>query len=186
MGGKGSGRPRTRRWWGDCPGLDVMRVANRFAHEECGEDVFMTSKGFRDCWVAVRGLGRDEYLVEYEWSGIRGVPRRQALLALPAYPNFGGVRWWWSCGGLKTPRWEHDRHADPCGRRVRTLYLRKGRWACRRCWGLAYESEWKEEGARSQETGVRRRKMGVGSKKRVAHDAEREEFIRMLSEFFSV
>jgi hypothetical protein len=186
MGGKGSGRRRTRRLWLDCPVVDVMKVANRFKEEECGQDVFMTSKGYRDCWVALRGLERDEYQVEYEWRGmLRDVPRRQTLMAVPAYPNFGGVRWWWSCGGLKTPGWEHDDFVASCGRRVRLLFLRKGRWACRRCWGLAYESEWKEEEEwGSPKRGVRSKRKRLKSKD-AQLELEKKAWRRMFAEFFS-
>lgn len=59
---------------------------------------------------------------------------RHVILPLVATrPGFGGARWWFIC-----PR---------CGRRVGIVYFCRwhgvsGDWACRRCHGLAYDSQW--------------------------------------------
>ncbi len=49
-------------------------------------------------------------------------------------PNFGGVRWWFSCPGMVG--------GEECGRRVGKLYLPPGDryFACRYCLDLTYES----------------------------------------------
>jgi hypothetical protein len=49
-------------------------------------------------------------------------------------PNFGGLRWWFSCPRMLD--------GEECGRRVGTLYRPPGGryFACRHCLGLTYES----------------------------------------------
>ncbi|CAA9292487.1 MAG: hypothetical protein AVDCRST_MAG93-4009 [uncultured Chloroflexia bacterium] len=58
----------------------------------------------------------------------------QVLRLQTTRPNFGGVRWWFSC-----PR---TVDGEECGRRVGKLYLPPGGryFACRLCLGLSYES----------------------------------------------
>lgn len=159
MGGRGSGRPRTRRLVDDCPRYDVMEAARLFEEEESDSDVYSTLKEHRDLWIAARRVEKDTYRVEFEWFGRRGAPRRQVVLAAPAYPHFGGVRWWWICGAGW--RWEAGgwREVDGCGRRVRWVYLRKGWWGCRGCHELTYVSCWR---GRSQESGASSWEGGVG------------------------
>ncbi|MDZ4781649.1 MAG: hypothetical protein SGJ19_15465, partial [Planctomycetia bacterium] len=77
--------------------------------------------------------------VELEWMGRRGAARRQRVMLRATYPGFGGVRWWWECGGVPRPRWERL-DGGLCLRRTGTLYLRERRWACRACHGLTYQS----------------------------------------------
>lgn len=124
MGGPGSGRTRTRRLVDVCPSYDVKEAARLFAEEASDTDVFVTQEVHREMWMAARSVEKDTYLVEFEWCGKRGSPRRQVLRAVPAYPHLGGVRWWWECGGgwrLEAGGW---REVEGCGRRVKALYLR--------------------------------------------------------------
>lgn len=57
---------------------------------------------------------------------VRGVSSglSTTLHAVPC--RFGGVRWWWAC--------------PDCGGRRAYLYLQAGRWSCRECLGLTYQS----------------------------------------------
>jgi hypothetical protein len=57
----------------------------------------------------------------------RGVEQHVALSSVPA--AFGGVRTYFLCPG-----------AD-CGRRTSILYFARGSFGCRRCGGLAYQSQ---------------------------------------------
>ena len=56
------------------------------------------------------------------------------ILLQTTRPNFGGVRWWFTC-----PLVVNDRH---CGRRARKLYLPPGGryFGCRHCYDLTYKS----------------------------------------------
>jgi hypothetical protein len=48
--------------------------------------------------------------------------------------HFGGDRPWFLCTGHSA--------GQHCRRRVAKLYGGQRRFACRHCWGLAYESQW--------------------------------------------
>jgi hypothetical protein len=72
------------------------------------------------------------YTVEGRW----GLKRRieESVRLQTTRPNFGGVRWWFSC--------PHVVEGGECGRRVGKLYRPpRGRsFACRHCLDLTYES----------------------------------------------
>ncbi len=72
------------------------------------------------------------YAVEDRWRLEHRV--EEAVHLQTTQPNFGGVRWWFTC-----PRKIDGRG---CGRRVGKLYRVPGRrrFACRHCLALTYES----------------------------------------------
>lgn len=63
--------------------------------------------------------------------GADKVDCRSDLRVVATYPNFGGVRYWWLC--------------PACSRRVLKVYQRGGRWACRTCFRLTYDSTRRDE-----------------------------------------
>lgn len=72
------------------------------------------------------------YAVGVRWNPEHRV--EQAVHLQTTRPNFGGVRWWFSC-----PR---TVDGEECGRRVGKLYLPPGGryFACRQCLDLTHES----------------------------------------------
>jgi hypothetical protein len=72
------------------------------------------------------------YTVEGRWG--LGHLVEEVLRLQSTQPNFGGVRWWFSCPRLLDGK--------ECGRRVGKLYrpLEKRYFACRLCLDLTYES----------------------------------------------
>jgi hypothetical protein len=148
MGGTGSGRwtyHDKRRTVDECWAISVSEVAQVVDLQEPGpapkalrpirpatgermSPVRCTPKVGDDGWPLL-GLS---YTVGDRWS----VEHRaeQVVHLQTTRPNFGGVRWWFSC-----PRVADGRG---CGRRVGKLYRPpEGRYfACRRCLDLTYES----------------------------------------------
>jgi hypothetical protein len=66
-----------------------------------------------------------------QWQVAINLPNRAAVQVArleATRPNFGGVRWWFSC--------------PQCGKRCKKLYLPAGQWeiACRLCHRLTYTS----------------------------------------------
>ena len=72
------------------------------------------------------------YTVKDRWSVEDRVG--EVLRLQTTQPNFGGVRWWFSCPRMLD--------AEECGRSVGKLYRPPGEryFACRRCLDLTYES----------------------------------------------
>ena len=131
MGGEGSGRFRrrgVRRTIEEVPALDVRAWAR--------EGLLVEGQWFSARMV---GDGRFPLSVEVERDAVRITKMLEALPG-PAgmvvriqlertHPHFGGLRWWFRCPG-------HD-----CGRRVALVYAAGREFICRRCLGLAYESQ---------------------------------------------
>ncbi len=129
MGGPGSGRRGgrpARPLAEDLPFLDVRVLARRWG-------------GFEEPWAAVIELDHAAGAVElHGGSGMlrvrgadlaRGI-ERVLIDGTPCGWGRGpgrGSRPWFLCPG--------------CGRRCAVLFLRRGRLACRRCFGLAYRSQ---------------------------------------------
>ncbi len=97
-----------------------------------------TSKG-RPSVCYVLEVGDDDtpllrlfYAVNGRW-GLEH-PIEQVIQLQTTRPNFGGVRWWFSCPRMLD--------GEMCGRRVSKLYRPPGSryFACRRCLDLTYES----------------------------------------------
>jgi hypothetical protein len=59
--------------------------------------------------------------------------------------GFGGVRTYFRCPG------------EECNRRVEVLYFAEGRFRCRRCHGLAYESQYEDVDRRARRRANKRR-----------------------------
>jgi hypothetical protein len=74
--------------------------------------------------------------LSYTVNDRRGLEHRleEVLRLQTTRPNFGGLRWWFSCPRMLD--------GEECGRRVGTLYRPPGGryFACRHCLGLTYES----------------------------------------------
>jgi hypothetical protein len=84
-------------------------------------------------------VGDDDTLLlqlSYEIGDKGGIEHwvEQVVRLQSTQPNFGGVRWWFSCPRMLD--------GEECDRRVGKLYRPPGgqRFACRRCLDLTYES----------------------------------------------
>ena len=136
MGGCGSGRHRGVRKCRveSCLALDVNELRRKGALTP-GASGTLTWERARDSVASVTFRVDKSALTvcyhEQQAVGSRDVQQRVALLSMPAL--FGGTRVYFTCPGAK------------CGRRVAVLYFRRGLFRCRRCHGLAYESQ--REGA---------------------------------------
>ncbi len=148
MGGSGSGRwtyHDKKRTVEECWAIDVSDVARVV-------DVFFPFAGLIDrkdaevgsgfeastvrCVLEVGDDGTPLLRLSYELGDKWGIEHwfEQVLRLQTTRPNFGGVRWWFSC-----PR---TVDGEECGRRVGKLYLPPGGryFACRCCLDLTYES----------------------------------------------
>jgi hypothetical protein len=78
----------------------------------------------------------------------------QSILVLWTKCHFGGLRPWFSCP------------AQNCNRQVAKLYWADGWFACRRCLGLAYESQQQNPGVRAarRDEKIRARLGGTAAK----------------------
>jgi hypothetical protein len=88
------------------------------------------------CTTEIIDKGTPFVRISYVVVGRWGLERRieDSVRLLTTQPNFGGVRWWFSC--------PHLADGKECGRRVGKLYRPPGEryFACRHCLDLAYES----------------------------------------------
>ncbi len=88
------------------------------------------------CVLEVGDDGRPLLRLSYQLGDKWGIEHwfEQVLRLQTTRPNFGGVRWWFSC-----PR---TVDGEECGRRVGKLYRPPSSryFACRRCLDLTYES----------------------------------------------
>ncbi len=77
----------------------------------------------------------DAWLILRAQDTNTGQPVQWAIELTTTRPTFGGLRWWFLCGG-------QGGHGTPCRRRVRTLYLPPGSrfFGCRACHRLTYRS----------------------------------------------
>lgn len=132
MGGEGSGRFRrsgAKRTVDDLLALDVRPWAR--------QGLLVDGQ-----WFAARISGRgagypltvqvegDTVRILHQLEGPPGqVPMGFRVQLDRTYPRFGGVRYWFLC-----PR-------PDCGRRVALVYVAGREFVCRRCLGLAYESQ---------------------------------------------
>jgi hypothetical protein len=148
MGGTGSGRwtyHNKKRTVEECWAIDISEVARIVGLRNPGP----TSGSLRPikpatgkrmspvpCALEVVEDSRPSLTLSYTIGGKRTSEHRaeQVVPLQSTQPNFGGVRWWFSC-----PRLVDDKE---CGRRVGKLYrLPEGRhFACRHCLNLTYES----------------------------------------------
>lgn len=70
----------------------------------------------------------------------RDIDYTMPIVSTPCH--FGGVRYWFKCS--------LSRDGVYCGRRVGTVYMGGDYFACRHCYDLAYESQYKSNGAISR------------------------------------
>ena len=64
--------------------------------------------------------------------GTEGPAHNYRVGLLTTRPHFGGLRWWFRCPLIV--------NGQPCGRRVKMLYLARGLFGCRECHDLTYLS----------------------------------------------
>jgi hypothetical protein len=113
--------------------LDVRAIVRETRRTQTGPHYARSSgvvrwkRGERDDSIgyAIDVEGRS---LEVEYTVRKGEPIRERIRLETTTPHFGGLRWWTRCPG--------------CGSRVAILYDAPGggRFRCRRCWGLTYES----------------------------------------------
>ncbi len=132
MGGPGSGRHHgaKKRRVESCLALDVneLRRQGALAPGVSGTLTWERDSGAAGS-VAFRAVSAGLVLSHHDTlgAGSVSVEQRVALASVPAV--FGGSRVYFVCPG-----------AD-CGRRLSLLYFARGIFLCRRCHGLAYESQ---------------------------------------------
>ena len=85
-------------------------------------------------------FGDDKALLMLQYE-VDGKVVEQDIAMQSTYPNYGGVRWWFTC--------PFRSGQGGCGRRVGKLYLprRESHFGCRSCHGLAYRSgqQWSDK-----------------------------------------
>jgi hypothetical protein len=126
----------------ECAQLEVRRGA-RVALDDWVEEYLASGclGGARTVQIeALAGESADQRLVRLYTTLKDGTQFFQTVRMLVVHPRYGGVRWWWECGGKIKRRRGMRPLVRPCGRRVGTLYFRHERWACRVCHRLVYAS----------------------------------------------
>ncbi len=148
MGGTGSGRwtyQDKRRTTEECWAIGISDVARIIDLRNPGS----ASESLRPIKLAtgtrmspvrcMMEIGKDDmpllglsYSVKDRWNREHRV--EESIRLQTTRPNFGGVRWWFSCPRIVD--------GEECGRRVGKLYRPPGSqtFACRRCLDLTYES----------------------------------------------
>jgi hypothetical protein len=103
-----------KRLVNECLHLDLVELRRR--------GVVMGPNGASITWTQQAGLGP-------VGAGSTGI-----VLLTATRPHLGGRRWWFTCPG--------ERDGEPCGRRVRVLYMLPGdqQPGCRLCLRLTYAS----------------------------------------------
>jgi hypothetical protein len=148
MGGTGSGRwlyPDKKRTVEECWAISVSEVAQMVDLRDPGSASKAlrplkpaTGKGASSihCMPKVGNDGKPLLGLSYTVKNSLGLDHRveQVVRLQTTRPNFGGVRWWFSCPRML--------EGEECGRRVGKLYRPpEGRYfACRHCHDLTYES----------------------------------------------
>ena len=148
MGGTGSGRwtyHDKKRTVEECWAIDVSDVA-RVVDAPKPEPTSASLRPIKPatgrkmptvrCAIEVGDDGTPRLGLSYTASDRWGLEHRveESIRLQTTRPNFGGVRWWFSC-----PRMLNGKE---CGRRVGKLYRPPGSryFACRHCLDLTYES----------------------------------------------
>ena len=148
MGGTGSGRwtyHDKRRTVEECWAMSISEVERVLDLSKPGSisDLFRptipkTGKRMSPvrCMPKVGDDGKPLLGLSYTVKDRQGLEHRleEVVRLQTTRPNFGGVRWWFSC--------PHMLDGKECGRRVGKLYRPPGGryFACRRCLELTYES----------------------------------------------
>ena len=147
MGGSGSTRwnnHNKKTTTEECWTLDVLRFSlhKPVSYPLCGSLGAIRIKDRRTLQVRY-SLAEEEHTpvlnLSYSTTTGRGLPRRECkerVQLLTTEPNFGEVRWWFSCP------FRVDDGEQQCGRRVGKLYLPAGKhcFGCRKCHDLTYKS----------------------------------------------
>lgn len=129
MGGYGSGRPGWRVSCEHCLSIDIRRLARQNLLS-CGAWFHWRWNNEAKSSISVR-VG--EYVLNLLYS-IDGEKRDQRIGIAQTRCHFGGYRKWFWC--------------PCCTKRIAKLYLRGGRFACRRCNRLGYLVENQDFGQR--------------------------------------
>jgi hypothetical protein len=148
MGGTGSGRwtyHKKKRTVEDCWAIDISEVTRVVDLQNLvpfsgSLRPIKPATGNRmppvRCTVEFKGDDAPMLGLYYAFLGRWGLEHRieEPIPLLTTRPNFGGVRWWFSCPRLV--------NSEKCGHRVGKLYRAPGsrHFACRRCLDLTYES----------------------------------------------
>ncbi len=140
MGGKGSGRPRSRDAVEDYISLSLPMLLRN-------NQLFDVSGGRYLGWADRSGRTLLELTIEMNPDPIPYfyIPELGQRLTLQfTAPHFGGIRWWFCCPG------------PGCGQRRASLYLDAGarEFLCRVCLGLTYKSCQESHGGDSLLAGI--------------------------------
>lgn len=120
--GRSGGRPRCEH----CPAIDVRDWRRRrFLEPSDGLPVLIWSRDGRSLCNVIASVAADRIVLEYTLESGRHRVERVDLVRTPCH--YGGARAWFKCPG--------------CSRRSGKLFLRQGRFLCRRCHGLGYASQ---------------------------------------------
>ena len=145
MGGSGSTRwnnHNKKTTTEECWTLDVLRLSlnKSVSYPLCGSLGAIRIKDRSTLQVHYSLSEEDGPVLNLSYSTTgRGLPRReceQRVQLLTTEPNFGKLRWWFSCP------FRVDDGEQQCGRRVGKLYLPAGKhcFGCRKCHDLTYKS----------------------------------------------
>lgn len=129
MGGYNSGRRSTTRTTSDLRDFDIRRIQK--------SGLFIPGQSFNWKWLrngepiaAINiEVGVDRVVLRYRqsWYGAEWERRVNSVRFTWTNCHFGGRRAWWIC--------------PACNRKVALLYCGKSNYACRKCSGLAYQSQ---------------------------------------------
>lgn len=121
----GAGRPGWRVKAEHCLRLDVRELARRKLLGGCTFSWRWTNSA-TDEEVGVVSVSTYPGQVQLSYA-VNGMGKAEQITLVTTECNFGGSRPWFLC-----PR---------CSRRVGVLFMRSGRFVCRRCAGVAYASQ---------------------------------------------
>lgn len=128
----------------ECYIIDVNEIARDDKLRVGAVGVYTWSNQFDEHLLRVdfstvpSGYMKRALLLMYRWEDWRGEDSEDVSLPIllqTTYPNYGGVRWWFTCPLIV--------EGKPCNRRVGKLYLPPGEryFGCRHCHNLAYRRE---------------------------------------------
>ena len=165
----GAGRPATHVKAEHCRRIDVRRWQR--------EGILEAGRSGGRQWVD-QETGKQTSAISYRSSGdsvtlsysIDGEPRTQVVWLAATACNYGGTRQWFTC--------------PIRGERVAVLFLRAGRFACRHCQRIAYESQ---SGDVCDRTWSKQRKAEAklgpnGARRKGMHSTTRERLLSLIWE----